>query len=113
MRQWLFSTVEWSGGVFTFWKESSPAIAQMLAQEPTVAKVVIAFYELYAIALCQTQFIAAPSDKVVDDEQSGADWGGLRYATSGRHVRERRRHARGRDAVQVARGGSAQIRMGW
>lgn len=73
-------------GIITFREETCAAIAQVLAQEPSVAEIIVALDQLYSIALAQGQLIAASSSEVVDDEQGGAD-GRILFGTAscGRH----------------------------
>lgn len=70
----------------TFRKKTGVAVVHVSAQEPAVAKVVVALYELNAISLGQTQLVGAACYKIVHDQQDGAGGGICHAALPCRHV---------------------------
>jgi len=52
----------------TLRKQAGTTIGEVPAQEPSVSEVIISLYQLYPIALRQTQFIRAPSNEIVNHQ---------------------------------------------
>lgn len=49
----------------TFWEEASVAIAEVLAEEPSVAEFVVALNQLNAVTLGEGQLIGAAGHEVI------------------------------------------------
>jgi hypothetical protein len=67
-----FSWVEGLGLSLTFRKQAGGSIGHVSAEEPAIAKVVVALDEFDAVALSQAELVGAAGDKVMDDEQDRA-----------------------------------------
>lgn len=55
----------WAKNVYTLGEKACTAILHMVSQEPSIAKVVVAFNQFYPVAFGQTQLVRASCHKLI------------------------------------------------